>query len=540
MARMAKKRKRGESAKGKVKGETRDDGDQRGLPGIPNQNEVEGEDVERASPVRLKKVDRRQLLLRTIDVERLISDEHPARAIWEFVGRLDLSGFMAHVNSVEGGAGRPAIDPHLLVSLWVYSYSRGVGSARAIERLCEHDPAYQWLTGMESISAHTLSDFRVAHGESLRELFVQTLGLLSAEGLVPLARVMQDGTRVRANACSGGFRSKERIEEFLEQARDALEAADKEPEEESSRQEQRARERARREKKERLESALKQFDKLKAHKSRVQRASMSDPDARIMKQADGGSAPSYNVQVSTDAAYSVIVGIETTQSGADYRELTPAIERVEQTLDRTPEQVVVDGGYISHANIVSMARRGIELIGPQPRSKSAQANRQKSFRQRGVSPKYESSNFTYDEATKAYVCPEGKFLPYDAKYERNGVMRYRYKASEQDCNKCPVKARCCPHARLGRAIELLEPVPEIQAFRREMQTERAKAIYRTRPEVAEFPNLWIKAKFQLRQFHVRGLAKVNTEALWAALTYDILQWIRLRWKPRTAALPAPA
>ncbi len=230
--------------------------------------------------------------LRGEDVERLIPEDDPARAIWEFVGWLDLSGYTEQIRSVAGGAGRPAFDPQLLVSLWVYSYSQSVSSARAIERLCEHHPAYQWLTGMQSISAHTLSDFRVTHSEALHELFVQTLGLLSADGLITLERVMLDGTKVRANASSSGFRSKPRVEAYLKDAREAVEALEAQTEEESSRQMQAAQQRARRERQERLESALKEYDKLEAAKSRVKRVSTTDPDARVMKQAEGGSAPS--------------------------------------------------------------------------------------------------------------------------------------------------------------------------------------------------------------------------------------------------------
>ena len=155
----------------------------------------DGDEGARAPQARLKVVDRAQLLFRTVDVERLIPEEHPARAIWEFVGRLDLSGYTDQVRSVAGGAGRPAFDPQLLVSLWVYSYSQAVSSARAVERLCEYHPAYQWLTGMQSISAHTLSDFRVTHEEILNELFVEALGVLTADGLITLERVMLDGTR---------------------------------------------------------------------------------------------------------------------------------------------------------------------------------------------------------------------------------------------------------------------------------------------------------------------------------------------------------
>lgn len=517
---------------------------QASLPGIaiPPRRGAEGggDEGEGANQARLKVVDRTQMLLRTVDVEGLIPGEHPARAIWEFVDHLDLTRYTEQIRSVAGAAGRPAFDPQLLVSLWVYSYSRGVSSARAIERLCEHDPAYQWLTGMESISAHTLSDFRVAHAEALRELFVQTLAVLSADGLITLARVMQDGTRVRANASSNGFRSKPRVEAHLEQAREAIEALEAQTEEQSSRQMQAAQQRARRERGQRLESALKEFDKLKAAKSRVERVSTTDPDARVMKQAEGGSAPSYNVQVSTDAAHSLIVDIDVTQAGSDYRQLTPAVERLEQTLHRAPDQMVVDGGYISSDNIVDMAKRGIDLVGPEPDDKASQANRRKSYQYHGVSPEYEASKFVYDAATKTCACPQGKRLRYDAKYELHGAMRYRYKASKQDCQACPVKGQCCPRARLGRSIELCEPLPEIVKFRDKMQTDEAKAIYKTRSQVAEFPNLWIKTKFGLRQFSVRGVAKVRTESLWAALTYDIQQWIRLRWRPKQAPEPAPA
>ena len=72
-------------------------------------------------------------------------------------------------------------------------------------------------------------------------------------------------------------------------------------------------------------------------------------------------------------------------------------------------------------------------------------------------------------------------------------------------------------------------------FRQKMETDQAKQIYRRRSEVAEFPNAWIKAKIKLRQFSVRGLGKVRQQALWAALTYNIQQYIRLVWRPRCAA-----
>ena len=95
---------------------------------------------ERAGKPRFEPIDREQLFWRMVNVERLIAEDHAARAIWEFVGKLDLSGYSAEIRAVEGMAGRPALNPQVLISLWVYAYSQGVGSARAIERLCECDP----------------------------------------------------------------------------------------------------------------------------------------------------------------------------------------------------------------------------------------------------------------------------------------------------------------------------------------------------------------------------------------------------------------
>ena len=114
----------------------------------------------------------------------------------------------------------------------------------------------------------------------------------------------------------------------------------------------------------------------------------------------------------------------------------------------------------------------------------------------------------------------------------------RYKARAADCQTCPAKRLCCPRNREGRSIEWRDYLPEIQAFREKMQTDAARAIYRQRAQIAEFPHLWLKAKLGLRQFRVRGLRNVRLEALWAALTYNIQQWMRLCWRPQLGAASA--
>lgn len=145
-------------------------------------------------------IDRSQLVLRTVDVERLIDDAHSARSIWELVGRLNLSLYHAEIAAVEGHPGRDHIAPRLLISMWLYGYSRGISSARELARQREFEPGLLWLCGLQPISYRTLSGFRSDYQVALDDLFVQMLGMLSAEGLNTLERVTLDGPEIKANA----------------------------------------------------------------------------------------------------------------------------------------------------------------------------------------------------------------------------------------------------------------------------------------------------------------------------------------------------
>jgi transposase len=485
---------------------------------------------------RVRAVNRSQLTWQMLDVERLIELEHPARAIWELSGRLKLDGFYAPIEAVEGSAGRTPWDPRLLVSLWIYAYSRGISSAREIARRCSYEPAFQWLCGLEEINHHTLSDFRVSHDESLRELFVQVLGVLSSEGLVSLERVMHDGTRIKANAGADSFRREERLKEHLEAARKQVEAMG-DPREEEPKRKRAAQERALRERQQRLEQALEEVQKVRqgkrAQDKEQARASQSDPQARIMKQSDGGYAPSYNVQLSTEASHRIVVGAEVSQSGSDFVHLVGAVAQVEQNLGQKPAQVVVDGGFTSRENIVALAEQGVDMIGSLPAPNLSSAGQQ---RQRGVSEKFFLDKFSYDAEQNIYRCPTGAILTPKGREFCPGVVLHKYVAEAEVCAACPFRSECCPgNQHHGRSVVRAVHSPEVRQFAEKMQTEAAKAIYRQRGGVAEFPNAWIKDKLALKQFRLRGLVKVRLEVLWAALTYNVQQWIRLSWRTKAMA-----
>jgi transposase len=486
---------------------------------------------------RCRPIERQQLLLRSVDVEKLVAEDHPVRAIWELVGQLDLEPFYAEIEAVEGVAGRPVWDPQLMISLWIYAYQEGVSSAREISRLCEYHPGYQWLTGMEVVNYHTVADFRVRHQEILDGLFTEVLGVLSHQGLITLERVMQDGTKVKACASDKSFRRKATLEKHLELARKQVEQMGDPLSEEISQRVVRARQRALREKQERLELALKELGKIEAsrgksaEKSKV-RASTTDPEARVMLQAKGAYGPSYNVQISTDARAKIVVGVGVSQSANDAGELEPGVERIEANLGQEPKQMVVDEGYTNSGSLAAMAQREIDLIGPVPKPRKAPWD---AWQRRGVSRDFHPEAFRYEPSTDRYTCPADQVLIYETREQHGGWWHYRYRARGSDCRSCGFQARCCPGTKKGRSLVRREQTPAWKTFRAKMETAEAKEIYKQRSEVAEFPNAWIKDKIGLRQFRLRGLAKVTLEAMWACLTYNISQWIRLCWKPQRQA-----
>jgi transposase len=474
----------------------------------------------------IRPINRQQMSWRAVDVEKLIGEDHPARAIWTLVGRLDLSRFYEGIASSAEEGGRPAIDPQLLVSLWVYAYSQGIGSAREVARRCEFDPAFQWLTGLDEVNYHTLADFRVEKQTELDELFTQVLGVLSGEGLITLEQVMQDGTKIRALASRRSIQREHGLREHLERARRRVVEMGDPRNEQTNPRAQQAHQRARRERQERLENALGEMEKLRKEKpggaKRDVRVSISEPEARIMRHADGGRSLGYNAQISADAEHGFIVGASVTQAASDWHELLPAVERIAKRLGRKPRQMIADAGYTTRATIEEMAERKMDFLGSMPREDGATG--------KTTPHRLPPSAFVYQPEADRYLCPEGKSLGYEGRHtKQRGLMQYRYQARRQDCESCIRQPQCCPgNRRQGRSVMRLEESAAVITFRKKMATVEAQGQYRRRGRVVEFCHAWIKSKLSLRQFHVRGLVKVHTEMLWACLTYNLQQWIRLR------------
>jgi transposase len=334
-------------------------------------------------PPRLRQVDR-QRVIPTMPLEDLIDSDHQARLVWDFCLGLDLTPLYDAVGSRQGGPGHPAIDPRIHVALWLYATLEGVGSARALARLCAHHAAFRWIAGGVSVNHHTLADFRVGHVEWLDRLLTHSVAVLREQGLVDLNRVAQDGLRVRASAGAASFHRKATLQEHLEEAREQVARLREELEDDPSAPSRRhaaARERAARERQERLQRALARLPEMEAKKRPDEkdkaRASSTDPDATVMKMADGGFRPAYNVHYAADCGSRAIVGVGVITTGSDMGQLAGMLDQIHGRFDARPAEALADGGFASLLDIeaAQAAPHGATVYAPVPKPKDPERDR---------------------------------------------------------------------------------------------------------------------------------------------------------------------
>ncbi len=416
--------------------------------------------------VRVQRPERFQVRWRDASLDQLIPADHRVRAVWAYVESLDLRPLYAKIRAVEGGVGRDAVDPKILLALWLLATIEGISSARHLQRLTTRDLPYLWICGDVGVNYHLLADFRTAHGEFFNQLLTDTIATLLHQGLVTLEKVAQDGMRVRAHAGSGSFRREQTLQECQREAAEQVQQLSEEsvndPEAGASNARQKAaKERAITERQQRVEAALKNLAELQAQKEARKtgsgteaRCSTTDPEARNMKMADGGFRPAYNVQFVTDGTTRLIVSVDVTNNGSDGGQMSPLHQDVCERYHKVPEHYIVDGGFSTNDDITQVARAGSQVIAP----------------------------MTHEERI----------------LKRGGD----------------------PHARrTGDSSEMA-------AFRERMKTEESQSLLKERPSIAEFPNAECRNR-GLHQFRVRGLEKVKAVTLWYALTFNFMRLLTL-------------
>ena len=427
--------------------------------------------------VRLRRARRDQVELVALDLESLLPADHPARAVWAYVERLDLSDLLAEVKARAGVAGRPAADPKIFVALWLYATTQAVGSARLLARLCEAHAAYRWICGGVSVNHHTLSDFRCGQEALLDRLLIQGVAALASEGLVQLETLAQDGVRIRASAGTGSYRRRPTLEEKLAEAKAQVEALKRELKADpaaGSARARAARERAAKERAARVEAALAKLGEREAERARrgkshkkasakqkPPRASTTDPEARVMKMADGGFRPAYNGQFVSDPKSLVIAVVEVDDTGSDGGLMGSMPAKIVENFAVAPRQWLADGGFCKLEDIEAAHAIGLEAFVPAPDNK---------------------------HGTDPYA----------------------------------------PRPDDGEGVA---------AWRRRMASDAGKAAYRLRAP-HECVNAHLRNRGGLGRLLVRGKRKVRTVLLWFAVAHNLMRALALRSAGALAATPA--
>lgn len=333
--------------------------------------------------IRTREPVREQGVIRFEMPEDVLPRDHTARLLWRVVETLDLSAFDRDAKAFEGRQGRDRASTKMLLTLWLYAIAVGVGSAREIERRLRSDVAFQWVVGNQSVGRTRLAEFRVQHVDALQKVFTDILGVLLERGLASLQLVAQDGTRIRASASAPSFRRLESLEECREQAALHLKAVLAEADAADDLGAQRAREAKARDFAERVEAAIETIGELreKGQGGRTPRASTTDPEARVMKMADGGFRPAYNVQLATAGSPMggprTIVGVQVTNKGSDYASVVPMLEQIRERTGKLPAVLLADGGHADLASIEAATALGVRALIP-PRTESKPDNHKES------------------------------------------------------------------------------------------------------------------------------------------------------------------
>jgi len=416
--------------------------------------------------VRVKRPERHQVQWRDASLDQMIPKDHRVRAIWAYVDSLDLKPLYRKIQAVEGGAGRDAVDPKILLALWMLATVEGVSSARHLDRLCERDLPYLWICGEVGVNYHLLATFRTEHGEFLEGLLTDTIATLLHQQIVTLETVAQDGMRVRASAGSSSFRREKSLLQCRQEAAEQVkrlgqESRDEQDFDASHARRRAAAERAAADREQRIEQALQELAKLQQQKEERKsgsgqeaRSSTTDPEARRMKMGDGGFRPAYNVQFATDGATRMIVSVDVSNNGSDGGQMAPMHEDVCQRYGKVPDHYTVDGGFATKEDITQVEQRGSQVAAP---------------------------------------------MTHADRIEQRGGDPHARRATDNDA---------------------------MAAFRERMRTDEAKAVLKKRPSIAEFPNAECRNR-GLQQFRVRGLKKVRTVTLWYAITFNFMRMMNL-------------
>ena len=305
-------------------------------------------------------VSRKQAVLFPDTVDDYIEEDDPARLMDLFIDRLDLQK-MGFVRSEPKSEGRPGYSPRDLLKLYVYGYYYGVRSSRKLERECKVNIQVMWLLGKLQPDFRTISDFRKLNIDPIKAVFSEFNRFCLEMKLFSKSFISIDGSKFKAvNAKDRNFTLNKlddrikRLDAHIAEYLSELDAMDKE---DSSRV------LSREDLEHKLEVAKERKEKYEGYRSQIEESgekqiSLTDPDARLMKQNEGFGV-CFNTQVAVDAGSHMIAGFKVTNNATDHGQITELATNVKEDFGCDILETTADKGYEEPEDMADALASGV-------------------------------------------------------------------------------------------------------------------------------------------------------------------------------------
>ncbi len=458
-----------------------------------------------------------QILIPT-DIRTLITEGHEVFLINQiFDEYIDWSDIGEAV-SIRGARG---YNPLMMLKILFYAYYNGIRSSRKIEELCYVDIRFMFLSGNQKPDHGTINNFRKVNEKKISEIFVSTIDVAEEFGLIGHKIGPIDGTKIKANASVSKTRTKKWIEEKKEEIEIYLKVSSEIDEEENKTFGDHSSTEIPQESIDRKEVSkkLKKLKHLKECEEKMndegkEKINTTDPEANIMKFADGSKKPAYNVQSMVDHKNQIITAIQVTDEPNDIHQLIPMLEESKENCGRLPEDIPADSGYFSYENIENAKKMNANIYIPDTRFEIDKEGKGKYF---------SKDQFCYDKEQDRYICPEGKEMVFNhvQRVATREVLRI-YKGTA--CEKCSVKGKC---TKANYRTISKHPKEYLKVeMRKKLQSEEGQQIYSMRKHIVETPFGDWKENNGFRQFFLRGKIGAKIEAYLFSAVHNMKKIVR--------------
>jgi len=451
-------------------------------------------------------------------LEDYIAEDNSIRIVDAFVDKLKLKE-LGFDRAEPSDTGRPGYLPATMLKIYIYGYLNRIQSSRRLERESYRNVELIWLTGRLMPSFKTIADFRKDNRKAIRRVCTEFVGVCRALDLFSATLVAIDGSKFKAvNSRDKNFTRKsvkrrlQKTQANIDRYLAMLDQADQEEPE--------IREVTAAELKQKIASMEAKMDQLKAHEAEVEahpdsQVSLTDPDARSMNKAGGGSTVGYNVQTVVDSKHHLIATHEVTNEPSDRSQLGSMAGQAASALDTKALTVIADPGYYKGEEIVDCYDAEIKALVPKTDSSQSKAK-----------GRYSKADFHYDAQHNEYICPAGQRLTYRFDSVEHGKTQWAYETNQ--CSSCPLQSQCTTSK--AKRIKRWEK-EEILDVADALLKQNPDAM-RQRKQLVEHPYGTIKHWMGSTHFLMKRLPNVQAEMSLHVLAYNLTRAINVLGVPK--------